>query len=312
MIYEPTQKNIEKAAQHLKEGNLIALPTETVYGLAADATNDIAVAKIYELKNRPTFNPLIVHSYSPKALQEFVEWNNTAEALAQRFWPGPLTMVLPMKKDAPISLLCTAGLETLAVRVPSNPIAQKVLENLGKPVAAPSANPSGHVSPTQAEHVHLDFPDLFILEGGDSSVGLESTILDLTQEPIQLLRPGQITQQNVEAITGSLATYKGASIKAPGMMKSHYAPKHKLRLNIIDPKADEAYLAFGKTQVNNLYTLNLSTSKNLTEAAANLFKMLRQLDSSPCLGIAVAPIPNHGIGEAINDRLQRAAAPRET
>jgi len=310
MILSPTTANIEKALNHLRAGELIGLPTETVYGLAALATQDAAVAKIFEAKNRPTFNPLIIHGATPEAFQEHVIWNDKADALATAFWPGPLTMVLPRHETSSLTLLASAGLDSVAIRIPHHPVALALLKELGNVLAAPSANVSGRVSPTQAHHVKADFPDLLILEGGASVVGLESTIVDLTGPSPTLLRPGAILQEDIEALLGPLGTPTETHIKAPGMLQSHYAPTLPVRLNAKAPTQDEAFLAFGPTPHQGDYVLNLSVKGNLTEAAANLFKMLRLLDQPHLQGIAVAPIPCHGLGIALNDRLQRAAAPR--
>lgn len=312
MICPPSNQHIQNAIDQLNNGDLIGLPTETVYGLAADATNDLAVAKIFERKKRPRFNPLIIHSHSIQSLKDHVIWSKTAEVLAQTFWPGPLTLVLPKLKDSSISLLCSAGMDTLAVRIPNHPVSLEILQRFDKPLAAPSANPSGRISPTHAEHVHQDYPDLLVLDGGACSVGIESTIIDLTNESPQLLRPGMITRHEVEALIGPLSTATSDAVKAPGMLKSHYAPEHSVKLNVNNPKEGEAYLAFGPTHITGDFVLNLSPTGQLTEAAANLFTMLRKLDASSCTGIAVAPIPNEGLGLAINDRLKRAAAPRDT
>jgi L-threonylcarbamoyladenylate synthase len=238
-------------------------------------------------------------------------WNEKAEALAQTFWPGPLTLVLPRLQTSSLSLLVSAGLNSLAVRVPNHPIALALLQAYGKPLAAPSANPSGKISPTQASHVRQDFPDLFILDGGDTHVGLESTIMDLTSEVPVLLRPGGLSREMIESVIGPLGTSPTNLIKAPGMMTSHYAPSLPLRLNASEPLTGEAYLAFGKTIHKGKNVLNLSPSRNLTEAAANFFRMLRLLDCSACHRIAVAPIPFTGLGVGLNDRLVRAAAPLE-
>lgn len=311
MIYLPTPQSIEEALRILRQGDLIGLPTETVYGLAADAKQDRAVAHIFKKKQRPTFNPLIIHSYSSQAIQEHVLWNDKAETLAHAFWPGPLTLILPRLPSSSISLLCSAGLDTLAVRVPHHPVALALLQQFKRPLAAPSANPSGKISPTQAAHVENDFPDLFILEGGDTSIGLESTIVDLTTSSPLLLRPGGISQEEIESFIGPLERPHDNVIKAPGMIRSHYAPNLSLRLNAQEPLEDEAYLAFGPTSYSGSHVLNLSPKRDLTEAAANLFKMLRLLDHPSFSRISVAPLPNYGLGVALNDRLQRAAAPRE-
>lgn len=308
MIVSPSLESLEKALQILHAGGLIGLPTETVYGLAADATQDLAVAKIFEQKNRPSLNPLIIHGATQTTFQEHVEWDDRAQLLADSFWPGPLTLVLPRKSTSPISLLASAGLETLAVRVPHHPVALDLLKKFGKPLAAPSANRSGKVSPTTAEHVIEDFPNLFILNGGATTIGLESTILDLTSTDLLILRPGGISREELEAVIGPIQMHDSSTIKAPGMMKSHYAPHLPLRLNALEPQPGEAFLAFGPIAQSNL---NLSATGDLQEAAANLFKMLRLLDQMEFKGIAIAPIPMQGLGLALNDRLQRAAAPRD-
>lgn len=310
MIVLPTSASLEEASHILRNAGLIGLPTETVYGLAADATQDLAVAAIFNKKSRPTFNPLIVHAPSRQIFKEHVLWNETAEALAQAFWPGPLTLVLPRSPASSLSLLVSAGLDSLAVRVPNHPVALALLQIYGKPLAAPSANPSGKMSPTQALHVAKDFPDLFVLEGGETAVGLESTIVDLTSETPILLRPGGIAQEEIESVIGILGGTPLNTIKAPGMMASHYAPTLPLRLNVHEPLVGEAYLAFGQTSIKGEHVLNLSPKGDVTEAAANLFKMLRLLDCPDFHHIAVAPIPFTGLGAALNDRLSRAAAPR--
>jgi len=311
VIVSPTPERLQEAETILNNGGLIGLPTETVYGLAADAAQDLAVASIFEVKKRPSFNPLIIHGPCKEAFKEHVVWNDMAETLALAFWPGSLTLVLPRLPKSSLSLLASAGLDSLAIRVPNHPIALSLLQTYGKLLAAPSANLSGKISPTQASHVKEDFPNLFILEGGDTSVGLESTILDLTGDSPLLLRPGGISQEELERVIGPLKLSSHGSIKAPGMMKSHYAPTLSLRLNVAEPLEGEAYLAFGPTPYVAKHVLNLSPKSNLTEAAANLFKMMRLLDHPDFHRIAVAPIPFKGLGMAVNDRLKRAAAPRE-
>lgn len=250
----------------------------------------------------------IIHGATQIIFQEHVEWDERAKLLADTFWPGPLTLVLPRKLTSSISLLASAGLETLAVRIPHHPVALDLLKKFGKPLAAPSANRSGKVSPTTAEHVAEDFPNLFILNGGATTIGLESTILDLTSTTPFILRPGGILREELEAVIGPIQMHDSDTIKAPGMMKSHYAPHLPLRLNALGPQPGEAFLAFGPTAQSDL---NLSITGELQEAAANLFKMLRLLDQMEFTGIAVAPIPMQGLGLALNDRLQRAAAPRD-
>lgn len=311
LIVLPTQTHLEEASCILQNAGLVGLPTETVYGLAGDATQDVALAAIFKKKNRPTFNPLIIHGYSSQLFKKHVLWNEKAEALAQAFWPGPLTLILPKLDSSSLSLLASAGLNSLAVRVPNHPVALALLQGFGGLLAAPSANPSGRISPTQARHVEEDFPNLLVLEGGEAAVGLESTIIDLTDAIPTLLRPGGLSQEKIESVIGPLTVPSGGKITAPGMMTSHYAPRLPLRLNVLEPLKGEAYLAFGPTPHKGQHTLNLSLKRDLTEAAANFFKMLRMLDSSDWQAIAAAPIPFTGLGIALNDRLARAAAPRE-
>ena len=305
------------AAQLLRAGKLVAFGTETVYGLGADATNAQAVASIYQAKGRPSFNPLICHYASAQAAFEHVRANALAESLAAKFWPGPLTLVLPRRSDCPVSQLAGAGLPTLAVRVPAHPIAQKMLTLVGTPIAAPSANRSGRISPTRAAHVMAELQGRIaaVLESGACEVGLESTVLDLSSETPVLLRPGFITREILEFKIGplSLAATPGTKPAAPGMLASHYAPSLPVRLNVAVPMLDEAYLAFGPAPPGAL-TFQLSETQNLTEAASNLFEGLHWLDEhAPRNGlaaIAVASVPEAGLGLAINDRLSRAAAPR--
>lgn len=303
-----TPEGINAAAARLAEGGLVAFPTETVYGLGADARNGEAVARIYEAKGRPSFNPLIVHVADASAAQEFVVWNEVAETLSRRFWPGALTLVLPIRENSEVSPLVTAGLPSLAVRVPAHPVAHALLRAFGGPVAAPSANPSGRISPTTAEHVAAGLSGRInaIVDGGACGVGLESTIVGLTGAPT-LLRPGGVATEDIETLLGQrLARHEGG-IAAPGQLASHYAPRAKVRLDAKEIYAGEAFLGFGPVAGA---TCNLSESGNLIEAAANLFAMLHDLDDGKT-PIAVSPIPDTGIGRAINDRLRRAAAPRE-
>jgi L-threonylcarbamoyladenylate synthase len=311
------EESLMRAAELLREGRLVAFPTETVYGLGADATNGKAVAAIYEAKGRPSFNPLIIHVADIKALDALIEWNETARLLATSFWPGPMTLVLPRKKDCPVSLLASAGLETLAVRVPAHPAAQKLLQKVALPIAAPSANASGKLSPTTAAHVAQSLGDKvdMILAGGRSQVGLESTVINVaTADPI-ILRPGGITKEQIERVLGREIKIFDAALSdheahaSPGMMQSHYAPHIPVRLNAKSAAADEAYLGFGPNlNKSGAAQLNLSPTGDLNEAAANLFSMLHELDKDVYKAIAVAPIPYIGLGTAINDRLQRAAA----
>lgn len=307
-ILTPNAAGLAKAADLLHAGALVAVPTETVYGLGADARNGKAVAEIYAAKGRPSFNPLIVHVASAEAAQSYVEWSDAAQKLVDAFWPGPLTLVLPLKPNSGISSLVTAGLDTLAVRVPANTAAKAILETFGGPVAAPSANPSGRISPTTAQHVidGLNGRIAAVIDAGPCTVGLESTIVGLSDLP-QLLRPGGLASEEIEAVLGQrLGSYSGnGAITAPGQMKSHYAPKATVRLNAENASGDEVFLGFGDMPCD----LNLSPSENLTEAASNLFSYFHQLDETG-RPIAVATIPDTGLGIAINDRLRRAAAPR--
>ena len=305
-----SQHDIEKAAEILAKGGLVAFPTETVFGLGADASDDFAVAKIYEAKGRPSFNPLIVHVSDVGMAKRLVEWNDLADHLARAFWPGPLTLVLPMRTDAGVSKLVSAGLPTVAIRVPRHPIAQSMLRAFGGPVAAPSANLSGKISPTRADHVlnGLNGRIDAIVTQGHSENGVESTILHFDPNPT-ILRPGTITTADISSVLGQpVARLEHAdNIIAPGQMTSHYAPRAAVRLNANDWHAGEKRLGFGDVTCD----LNLSPTGDLVEAAANLFDMLHQIDDMDGDRIAVSPIPNHGIGIAINDRLSRAAAPRD-
>lgn len=304
------QDGLRLAAELLGNGGLVAFPTETVYGLGADARNDDAVAGIYAAKGRPSFNPLIVHLPDLAAVQQYCVVTETAQMLARAFWPGALTLVLPLRKDAGISKLVTAGLDTLAVRVPDHPVASALLAAFGGPIAAPSANPSGRISPTTAAHVQDGLAGKIdgIIDGGDCKVGLESTIVDCTQTPA-LLRAGGVPLEAIEAALGRkiLQPSDPATPKSPGQLLSHYAPQGRVRLNVLQADAHEKWLGFGAVDAD----LNLSASGDLIEAAANLFKMLHQLDQIGATHIAVSPIPDTGLGQAINDRLKRAAEPRD-
>ncbi|MFV3077408.1 L-threonylcarbamoyladenylate synthase [Niveispirillum fermenti] len=308
-----------EAAGILAAGGLVALPTETVYGLGGDAGNDAAVASIFAAKGRPSFNPLIVHVVDAAAADAYARVDERARRAMELWWPGPLTLVLPRRPAARLSLLVSAGLDTVALRSPAHPVAQALLRTCGRPVAAPSANRSGHVSPTTPMHVADEFPDgggarlKLILAGGRCTIGVESTVLDLTGERPLLLRPGSVTKEELEAVLGPVDLATAADgVKAPGMMTSHYAPGLPVRLDATDVAADEALLAFGPDQFlrGGAVRLNLSATGDLTEAAANLFAMLRALDRPGLSGIAVMPVPDRGLGAAINDRLRRAAAPR--
>jgi len=302
-------QSIARAARILRDGGLVAFPTETVYGLGADACSDEAVARIFAAKARPDFNPLIVHVPSGDAAGKLVRFNARAERLAAQFWPGPLTLVLPRQADCPVSLLATAGLPTLAVRVPGRQDARRLLRTAGIPVAAPSANPSGRVSPTTARHVADGLGDKvdLILDGGACPVGLESTVVDCTTDTPTLLRPGGVAREDLESLLATplaVANATGDGPKAPGMLERHYATRLPLRLDAAAPRAGEALLGFGPAAGA---TLNLSARGDLTEAAANLFAHLHRLDDPAYTGIAVSPIPEEGLGRAINDRLRRAA-----
>ena len=304
---------IGEAAALLRAGKLVAFPTETVYGLGADATNDNAVAAIYAAKGRPQFNPLIIHVAEKGDLETLVIWSATARVLAEAFWPGPLTLVLPRAASCPVSLLASAGLGSLAVRIPAHAVARDLLRATGRPIAAPSANASGKLSPTAASHVADSLGDNvdFILDGGVANVGVESTVLDLTTSRPTILRHGGVTREALLRILGALhaATHDDTSPKSPGMTASHYAPTLPLRLDAVEAGADEALLAFGSDTgiKGGALRLNLSPQGDVNEAAANLFAMLRQLDQSVLRGIAVMPIPATGLGVAIRDRLARAA-----
>ena len=309
MIILPTPEGSAKACRLLEQGQALGMPTETVYGLAGDAFQDAAVARIFALKNRPAFNPLIIHVASLEAADSLVDISLEALTLIDMFWPGPLTLVLPRKKDCPVSLLASSGLDTLAVRCPAHPVAGRLIQAYGRPLAAPSANKFMGMSPTCAQDVEDSLAEQvpLILEGGQCEVGLESTILDLTGLRPVLLRPGGISGEALEALIGPVAkAAKDSPIKAPGMMRRHYAPHRPLRLNALDRRSGEALLGFGPMSL--AVDLNLSEQGDLTQAAANLFRMLRQLDQNPFTAIAVMPIPTTGLGLAINDRLQRAAA----
>jgi L-threonylcarbamoyladenylate synthase len=298
---------IARAAAILRRGGLVAFPTETVYGLGADATNGRAVAGIFAAKGRPRFNPLIVHVESLAAAERHAVFLPLARRLADRFWPGALTLVLPRREESPLADLVSAGLSTVALRVPAHPVARALLRQAGIPIAAPSANPSGGISATTAEHIEEGLGDAvdLILDGGPAPMGLESTVIGFDGEKPVLLRPGAIARADIESVTGKLGE-AGDGIRSPGQMQSHYAPRAALRLNAQRAEAGEALLGFGPSPGA---TLNLSARGDLREAAANLFAMLRLLDRQ-ARRIAVMPIPDTGLGEAINDRLRRAAAPR--
>ena len=314
--------NVERARTNacsvLLQGGLIALPTETVYGLAADATNGTAVARIFETKGRPRFNPLICHMASQDMAARYVNFDAAALQLAEAFWPGPLTLVLPLKADTLIHPLTTAGLDTLAVRVPTG-FARSLIAQYDRPLAAPSANTSGRISPTSAAHVAADLGSRvdLILDGGPAVIGLESTILKPTSSGTELLRPGGLANDDIERVTGSALIRqdgRAGAIEAPGMMRSHYAPDAALQINATRVERSDALITFsgqslpGQEQAS--VVLDLSPSGDLREAAANLFDFLMRADAAANTTIRVVPIPHDGLGEAINDRLERAAAPR--
>jgi L-threonylcarbamoyladenylate synthase len=312
---------VASAARTLAEGGLVAFPTETVYGLGADATNAAAIARLYQAKGRPAFNPLISHVGDLAAARAIGRFDAIAVKLAEAFWPGPLTLVLPRAAGCAVAELATAGLETIAIRIPSHEVARAILRAFGRPVVAPSANLSGHVSPTSAAHVHSDLEgriDL-IVDGGPVEVGVESTIVGCFEEPM-LLRPGGLPREDIERVLGRAlaqppadAVSDSAQPLAPGMLASHYAPRTRVRLNADHVETGEALLAFGapaKGADNAAAVMNLSPRCDLNEAAANLFGYLRALDARGALTIAVMPVPEEGLGEAINDRLRRAAVGR--
>lgn len=307
---------IARAATLLRAGELVAFPTETVYGLGADATSDAAVARIFEAKNRPTFNPLIIHVTDAQAAAGIVTLTDNARRLTEAFWPGPLSLVLPRAERSPVSLLASAGLDTIAIRAPDHPTAQAILTACGLPIAAPSANASGKISPTRAEHVADSLGDAvsLIVDDGPCPVGVESTVIDCAGETPTLLRPGGVTVEQIEAVIGPIAfaADKSDAPASPGMLESHYAPDAALRLNATSLQNGEALLSFGSHQLTGFsIEQNLSATGDLQEAAANLFAMMRLLDASADK-IAVTPIPDHGLGRAINDRLRRAAAPNSS
>jgi L-threonylcarbamoyladenylate synthase len=314
---------VAAAARSLAAGGLVAFPTETVYGLGADATNPAAIARLYQAKGRPAFNPLIAHVGELSAARQIARFDATALALAEAFWPGPLTLVLPKTPDCAVADLATAGLDTVAIRIPAHPVARDILRVFGGPVVAPSANLSGHVSPTTAAHVQSDLAgriDL-IVDGGAVAVGVESTIVGCFLEPM-LLRPGGVPRADIERLLGRAlvqppedADSDNGQPLAPGMLASHYAPRTKVRLNAIALEPGEALLAFGLGAISGIdaasSVMNLSERGDLAEAAANLFGYLRTLDTKGARTIAVMPVPHDGLGEAINDRLRRAAVGRE-
>jgi len=308
---------IEEAGHLIRSGALVAFPTETVYGLGADATNGEAVARVFAAKGRPSFNPLIVHVLGLEQAVIIGSFSATARRLTEAFWPGPLTLVVPRIETTEVSELVSAGLPTVALRSPDHPVARQLLKAAQRPISAPSANRSGHVSSTCAEHVAADLGDkaAVILDAGRTPRGLESTVLSLIGEVPVLLRPGAISSDAIEDLLGEKivrAGEKGEHLTSPGQLRSHYAPNSRLRLEAKTWEPHEAVLAFGPIAERPAKAIiNISPSGDLVEAAANLFAALRRLDDSGAATIAVTPIPAHGLGEAINDRLARAAAPRD-
>jgi len=313
-----TSEAMARALALLEAGEVVAIPTETVYGLAGDATNGKAVARIFEAKGRPSFNPLIAHVSGVVMAQEIARMDRLSEKLAQAFWPGPLTLVVPLRPGASIHPLATAGLDTIALRMPQG-FGARLIARLGKPLAAPSANSSGRITGTTAQAVQADLGAKIplIVDGGPTEVGVESTIVKVEPDGrLRLLRPGGIAANVIEAIADApLLRDRPAGIEAPGMLASHYAPSASVRLNAKSVEPGEALLAFGPKRAQGAdkaaAVLNLSASGDLREAAANLFAYMLELDRSAAAGIAVEPIPATGLGEAINDRLRRAAAPRD-
>jgi L-threonylcarbamoyladenylate synthase len=307
-----TSADLDTAARLLRAGEIVAFPTETVYGLGGDATNDRAVAAIFAAKGRPRFNPLIVHVADAGEAEQLARFDGRARRLAGQFWPGPLSLVLPRRDDCPVSLLASAGLATIALRVPAHDLALALIRAAGRPLAAPSANRSGRISPTSADHVasELDGAIVAILDGGPCRVGVESTVIDLAGAEARLLRPGGTPLEAIEAAIGPVAraTEGGVAPASPGMLASHYAPSRPLRLDAGSVAADEALIAFGAgAPAGAACTIFLSRSGDLVEAAAYLFAALRALDQPEFAAIAVMPIPEEGLGRAINDRLRRAA-----
>lgn len=312
-VVAPTPENIAKAAQVLRDGGLVAFPTETVYGLGGDATQDSAVEKIYAAKGRPSFNPLIVHVGGVDWVADIAQPDARFDSLVRAFWPGPLTLVLNRHTQCAVSKIVSAGRDSIAVRMPDHPVAHDLLMATQRPLAAPSANRSGFMSPTEAAHVltSLDALPEMIIDGGQCRVGLESTVLDLTQTTPAILRPGSITREQIEAVIGPVSFGRDDPLapKSPGQLASHYAPGLPVRLNAKEVNAGEVLVGFGPVKG----ALTLSLAGDLAEAAANLFAVLRLADNTTLYnGIAVAPVPELGVGLAINDRLRRAAAPRNT
>lgn len=301
---------VGEAARLILAGDPVAVPTETVYGLAADATSDTAVARIYSAKGRPSFNPLIVHVADLAQAEAIGRFDSAACAVAERWWPGPVTLVVPLKGDAGLAAAVTAGLDTVALRVPAHPAVQALLRACGRPLAAPSANASGSISPTRAEHVLKTLAGRvpLVLDGGETARGLESTIVGFGPRGLSLLRPGPVPFEEILATAGAAEVAAAEGVTAPGQLRSHYAPSKPIRLDAEQADPDEWFIGFGRVSGDD----SLSASGDLEEAAASLFAALHRADASPRARIAVAPVPASGIGLAINDRLRRAAAPRET
>ncbi len=313
------ERALTAACETLARGLPVAIPTETVYGLAADATSPDAISRIYEMKGRPRFNPLILHIADFDMARRYVDFDPISQKLAEAFWPGPLTLILPMKPASGVHPLASAGLDTLGIRMPDG-FSRSVIKRYGKPLAAPSANTSGKISPTSAQHVEADLGGrlALILDAGPADIGLESTIIKVDGDEIRLLRPGGLDVADIEKLTGKAVLRPetaGAAIEAPGMLASHYAPAAAVRLNAVDVKPGEVLIRFGGTampgEANAALVLDLSPSANLREAAANLFAYMKRADASGAATIAFGPIPSEGLGEAIIDRIERAAAPRE-
>jgi L-threonylcarbamoyladenylate synthase len=311
-IQPATARSIEHGAKLLREGQLVAFATETVYGLGGNALNDETVAEIFAVKGRPQFNPLIIHVSDVEMAKHIVQWNERANVLADAFWPGPLTLVLKKSANCTVSLLASCGGDTLGVRIPAADSARQLIKAAGIPIAAPSANRSGRVSPTTAQHVRDELGDAvaLIIDAGPCDVGIESTVLDISGDNPVLLRPGYVTAQQIETALNCKLTpmENDSALRSPGMLASHYAPYLAVKLNISNPGNTEALIAFGsKVPVGAKTIINLSEKGDLKEAAAQLFAALRKLDRPEYTAIAVMPIPEEGLGVAINDRLKRAA-----
>ena len=314
-IKKNSGKVIQQACKILSNGEILAIPSETVYGLGADATSDSAISRIYKLKKRPHINPLILHVSNIKMVEQFAETNTLFYSLSKYFWPGPLTVILNQKKNNEISKLATSNLSSVAVRLPDNKIFQNIIEKFNNPIAAPSANISGNISPTNPYHVYEDFGEeiKLIIDGGQSEKGVESTVIDIRSNDIIILRHGPITQKMLENRVDCKIKKKGSNKKilSPGQMFKHYSPSKKLIINSIKPTKNCSFLGFSNIMPDEKFdgiALNLSNSGDLNEAASNLFKMLRFLDKTDTQEIVVAPIPNKDIGFAINDKLKRASS----